>query len=150
MEKQEIFILTACGGEYEDKWESLIGAYSTFENAVQSAKEVVDRYEPIESELPMTFDEYERCNYGYRDCPDSGYDYDNPEEMEYYNELVERDGHSIEDFKKMEDAQSAKSYDFSFCTIENVFINERIKRSDKRYKHTYVSRGWDGERYRVD
>lgn len=150
MEKQEIFILTANGGQYEDSWESLIGAYSTFENALQSAKEVVDRYEPIESELPMTFDEYARCNYGYRDYPESGYDYNNPEEWEYYNELVARDGHSIDDFKKMEEAISAKSNEFSFCTIENVFINERIERSDNRYKLTYVSRGWNGERYRVD
>ena len=98
----------------------------------------------------MTFDEYERCNYGYRDIPVEGYDMYDPEQWEYYNEFIERDGHSIDDFKEMEQAEIAKHEDFSFCTIDSIVVDEPINRSDKPYKRTYVERGWDGERYRVD
>ena len=150
MEKKQIFIITACGGQYEDKWERLIGAYSTYDSALKVAKDTVDEYEPIESELPMTFDEYERCNYGYRDIPVDGYDIDDPEQCEYYNEFIERDGHSIDDFKEMQHAEMAKYEDFAFCAIDNIVVDEPINRSGKRYKRTYVERGWDGERYRIN
>ena len=146
MAKKQIFIITACGGHYKDKWEKLIGAYSTYDSALKVAKDTVDEYKPIESELPMAFDEYERCNYGYRDIPVEGYDFYDTEQKKYYSEIIERDGHSVDDFKKMQHAELSKIKDFTFCTIVSIVVDEPINRFGNT-ACTYVSRGCDGERY---
>jgi hypothetical protein len=50
----------------------------------------------------------------------------------------------------MQYAEMAKHKEFSFCTIDSIVIDEPINRSGKPYKRTYVERGWDGERYRIN
>jgi len=147
----KVYIVTACGGHYEDKWEHVVGVYSMYDKAMQVAKETVDAHNVDESKLPMTFEEYQRCNYGCRDYPDDGYDLTDLELQKYYNELVDRDGHTVAEFKEMEEVEQAQDSDFSFCTIEEFIVDDIVHYGASNKTRVYVSAGWDGcEKYHID
>jgi hypothetical protein len=118
-----VYIVESHGGQYEDSWDHVEGIFTDQDKALQHAKDVCDEYDIDESKLPMTFDEYGEYNYGYPDCPDEGYDYKDSSLCEYYNTLIDRDGHTVAEFEEMEYAEQCKNEDFSFCTVKSYLIN---------------------------
>jgi hypothetical protein len=121
--ENRIYIVESHGGQYEDSWDHVEGIFTDPDKALQHAKDVCDEYDIDESKLPMTFDEYGEYNYGYPDCPDEGYDYNDSSLCEYYNTLIDRDGHTISEFEEMENAEHLKNEDFSFCTVKSYLLN---------------------------
>jgi hypothetical protein len=122
--EQRIYIVESHGGQYEDSWDHVEGVFLDKNKAIQCAKDICDDYDVDESKLPMTFDEYCRCNYGYPDCPDDEYDYNNELLWDYYNTEIDRDGHTVAEFKIMSEAFELRHNDFSFCTVNSYIIDK--------------------------
>lgn len=130
--ENRIYIVQSHGGQYEDRWDHIEGIFSNPDKAIQCAKDVCDEYNIDESKLPMTFDEYGMCNYGYPDCPEDGFDYNDASLCEYYNTLIDRDGHTVAEFEAMDNAQNLKYEDFSFCSVESFLIDKSGQDMDKK------------------
>ena len=142
----DVYIVESFGGSYEDKWESIIGVYSTYDKAMASAKSEVDTYCVKDSDLPMTWEEYERCNYGNPDAPEDGYDFNDISLCEYYNSIIDRDGYTKEQFKMMDDAMTMRQQDFSYCK-RTLF---RIDDDTCKQKVVRISEGLeDDEKYHI-
>ena len=133
MKDKRVFIVTSCGGQYEDRWDHTEGVFSTYDKALQCAKDVCDMYDIDESKLPMTFDEYGEANYGYPDCPDDGYDYKDEKLCEYYNTVIDRDGHTVSEFEEMELAEQLKNEDFSYCAIDSYLLDHTKEDLDRKH-----------------
>lgn len=124
MEDKKVYLVTAFGGLYDDKWTSTIGIFSTKERAIEEAKKTVMEHTVIENNLPMTFDEWAKCNYGWPDT------WDNEEADEYGDydgDVVDRDGHTKEEFKMMEHAQDIQYEHFGYCDIVEYTLDVNRK-----------------------
>ena len=56
--------------------------------------------------------------------PEDGYDYNDASLCEYYNTLIDRDGHTVAEFQEMENAEHLQNEEFSFCTVNSYLINK--------------------------
>ena len=130
--ENRIYIVESHGGQYEDSWDHVVGVFSNVDKAIQCAKDTCDEYDVDESKLPMTFEEYGIYNYGYPDCPEEGYDYNDSSLCEYYNTLIDRDGHTVAEFQEMESAEHLQNEEFSFCTVNSYLINKTGNDMDRK------------------
>ena len=140
--QNRVYIVESFGGQYEDKWNHVIGIYTDYDKALSVAKEECEKHSVDESKLPMTWDEYQQFNYGYPDYPEDGYDYNDEYLWNYYNTCIDRDGHTKEEFELMDRMQSMKYDDFTGCNIESYVLNESGDDKDKIC--VYVSKRDDG------
>ena len=140
--QNRVYVVESFGGQYEDKWNNVIGIYTDYDKALSVAKEECEEYFVDESKLPMTWDEYHQFNYGYPDCPDDGYDYNDESLCDYYNTLINRDGHTKEEFELMDRMQSMKYEDFVGCNIESYVLN--VSGDDKDKIRIFVTKCDDG------
>ena len=140
--QNRVYIVESFGGQYEDKWNHIIGIYTDYDKALSVAKEECEKHSVDESKLPMTWDEYQQFNYGYPDYPEDGYDYNDEYLWNYYNTCIDRDGHTKEEFELMDRMQSMKYDDFTGCNIESYVLNESGDDKDKIC--VYVSKRDDG------
>ena len=140
--QNRVYVVESFGGQYEDKWNHVIGIYTDYDKALSVAKEECEKYFVDESKLPMTWDEYQQFNYGYPDLPDDGYDYDDESLFDYYNTCIDRDGHTKEEFELMDRMQSMKYDDFVGCNIESYVLN--VSGDDKDKMRVFVSKCEDG------
>ena len=140
--QNRVYVVESFGGQYEDKWNHVIGIYTDYDKALSVAKEECEEYFVDESKLPMTWDEYQQFNYGYPDLPDDGYDYDDESLFDYYNTCIDRDGHTKEEFELMDRMQSMNSDDFVGCNIESYVLN--VSGGDKDKIRVFVSKCDDG------
>ena len=129
---ERIYIVESHGGQHEDSWDHIEGIFADPYKALQHAKDVCDEYDIDESELPMTFEEYGNCNYGYPDCPEEGYDYNDSSLCDYYNTLIDRDGHTVDEFQEMENAEHLMNEDFSFCSVKSYVIDKTGSDMDRK------------------
>lgn len=132
MSENRIYLVQSHGGQYEDRWDHIEGIFSNSDKAIQCAKDVCDEYNIDESKLPMTFEEYGMCNYGYPDCPEEGYDYNDASLCEYYNTVIDRDGHTVAEFEEMENAEQLQHEDFSFCSVQSFLVDKSGQDMDKK------------------
>ena len=140
--QNRVYVVESFGGQYEDKWNHVIGIYTDYDKALSVAKEECEEYFVDESKLPMTWDEYQQFNYGCPDCPDDGYD-DNDESLcDYYNTCIDRDGHTKEEFELMNRMRSIEYDDFVGCNIESYVLNVSCDDNDKM--RVFVSKCEDG------
>ena len=130
--ENRIYIVESHGGQYEDSWDHIEGIFTDPDKALQHAKDVCDEYDIDESKLPMTFEEYGMLNYGYPDYPEDGYDYNDASLCEYYNTLIDRDGHTVAEFQEMENAEHLQNEEFSFCTVNSYLINKIGNEMDRK------------------
>ena len=140
--QNRVYVVESFGGQYEDKWNHVIGIYTDYDKALSVAKEECEEHFVDESKLPMTWDEYQQFNYGYPDYPEDGYDYNDEYLWNYYNTCIDRDGHTKEEFKLMDRMQSMKYDDFTGCNIESYVLNKSGDDKDKIC--VYVSKRDDG------
>lgn len=140
--QNRVYVVESFGGQYEDKWNHVIGIYTDYDKALSVAKEECEKHSVDESKLPMTWDEYQQFNYGYPDYPEDGYDYNDEYLWNYYNTCIDRDGHTKEEFELMDRMQSMKYDDFTGCNIESYVLNESGDDKDKIC--VYVSKRDDG------
>ena len=135
LSQNRVYIVSSFGGQYEDRWERNIGVFTSYDKALQIAKDECEEYHIDESKLPMTFDEYQELNYGYPDCPEEGYDYTNEELCEYYNTPIDKGGHTKEEFLEMDNAQSLQYEDFTGCRIESYVLDSIGEDKDRISVH---------------
>ena len=138
MENKQIHIVQKSGGCYEDSYHYIIGVWPTFDEAMKQAKEKCKEYVVDESKLPMTFDEFINCNYGYPDDPwgsDSEHNYTEDDDK-FLSTIIDRDGHTIDEFKVMSEAWEKTMDDFSGCFIETFTIGVP---NDKEKATAYVT-----------
>lgn len=140
--QNRVYVVESFGGQYEDKWNHVIGIYTDYDKALSVAKEECEKHSVDESKLPMTWDEYQQFNYGYPDYPEDGYDYNDEYLWNYYNTCIDRDGHTKEEFELMDRMQSTKYDDFTGCNIESYVLN--VSGDDKDKICVYVSKRDDG------
>ena len=140
--QNRVYVVESFGGQYEDKWNHVIGIYTDYDKALSVAKEECEEHFVDESKLPMTWDEYQQFNYGYPDYPEDGYDYNDEYLWNYYNTCIDRDGHTKEEFELMDRMQSMKYDDFTGCNIESYVLN--VSGDDKDKICVYVSKRDDG------
>lgn len=141
--QNRIYIVESYGGQYEDKWERTIGVFSTYDKALEAAKETCEDYFIDEDKLPMTFDEYIRFNYGYPDYPKDGYDVFDEEQCAYYNTAIDRDGHTKDEFELMDEIEFMMSEDFTGCRIESYVVD--CVGDDKDKISVWVSKDIEGK-----
>ena len=140
--QNRVYVVESFGGQYEDKWNHVIGIYTDYDKALSVAKEECEEYFVDESKLPMTWDEYQQFNYGCPDCPDDGYDYNDESLCDYYNTCIDRDGHTKEEFELMNLMRSIEYNDFVGCNIESYVLN--VSCGDKDKIRVFVSKCEDG------
>ena len=140
--QNRVYVVESFGGQYDDKWEHIIGVYTDYDKALSVAKEECEKYFVDESKLPMTWDEYQQFNYGCPDCPDDGYDYNDESLCDYYNTCIDRDGHTKEEFELMNLMRSIEYNDFVGCNIESYVLN--VSCDDKDKMRVFVSKCEDG------
>ncbi len=140
--QNRVYIVESFGGQYEDKWNHVIGIYTDYDKALSVAKEECEEHFVDESKLPMTWDEYQQFNYGCPDCPDDGYDYNDEYLCDYYNTCIDRDGHTKKEFELMCMQSMKVSDDFTGCHIESYVLN--VSGDDKDKICIYVSKCDDG------
>ena len=140
--KNRVYVVESFGGQYDDKWNYIIGIYTDYDKALSVAKEECEKYFVDESKLPMTWDEYQQFNYGCPDCPDDGYDYNDESLFDYYNTCIDRDGHTKEEFELMNRMRSIEYDDFVGCNIESYVLN--VSGDDKDKMRVFVSKCEDG------
>ena len=140
--QNRVYVVESFGGQYEDKWNHIIGSYTDYDKALSVAKEECEKYFVDESKLPMTWDEYQQFNYGCPDCPDDGYDYNDESLCDYYNTCIDRDGHTKEEFELMNLMRSIEYNDFVGCNIESYVLNVSCDDNDKM--RVFVSKCEDG------
>ena len=139
--QHRVYVVESFGGQYEDKWNHVIGIYTDYDKALSVAKEECEEYFVDESKLPMTFDEYCQFNYGYPDC-DEDYDYNDKEKFDYYNTVIDRDGHTVEEFEMMDHVQQMQYEDFTGCHIESYILDQ--DGDDKEKIRIFVTKCDDG------
>ena len=139
--QNRVYIVISYGGEYEDSWEHILCTYTDYLKALSAAKKVCDEHVIDESKLPMSFDEYSECGYGYPDCDKVYADMDD-DERKYYDTLIDRDGHTVEEFKIMADAQNKLYDDFLGCQIVSLLLDSDVENNEKAY--IYVKKEEDG------
>ena len=140
--QNRVYVVESFGGQYDDKWNHIIGIYTDYDKALSVAKEECEKYFVDESKLPMTWDEYQQFNYGCPDCPDDGYDYNDESLCDYYNTCIDRDGHTKEEFELMNLMRSIEYNDFVGCNIESYVLN--VSGGDKDKMRVFVSKCKDG------
>ena len=140
--QNRVYVVESFGGQYDDKWNHIIGIYTDYDKALSVAKEECEKYFVDESKLPMTWDEYQQFNYGCPDCPDDGYDYNDESLFDYYNTCIDRDGHTKEEFELMSRMRSIEYNDFVGCNIESYVLN--VSCEDKNKMRVFVSKCEDG------
>lgn len=140
--QNRVYVVESFGGQYDDKWNNIIGIYTDYDKALSVAKEECEKYFVDESKLPMTWDEYQQFNYGCPDCPDDGYDYNDESLFDYYNTCIDRDGHTKEEFELMNRMRSIEYNDFVGCNIESYVLN--VSCDDKDKMRVFVSKCEDG------
>lgn len=141
--QNRVYVVESFGGQYDDKWNSIIGIYTDYDKALSVAKEECEKYFVDESKLPMTWDEYQQFNYGCPDCPDDGYDYNDESLFDYYNNTcIDRDGHTKEEFELMNRMRSIEYNDFVGCNIESYVLD--VSGDDKDKMRVFVSKSEDG------
>ena len=121
MEDKKLYITYSFGSYYS---RIIIGVFDCYDKAFEAAKEEIDLHHIDESKLPMTFDEYYNCNYGYPDIDDDFNSTD--KDWDYYNTLIDRDGHTVSDFEIMRKADINQHDDFSHCVIEEAILNGEV------------------------
>lgn len=134
MENQKVYLVTAHGGIFDDKWTFTVGIFSNKERAIEEAKKTVMEHTIIENNLPMTFDEWAKCNYGW---PDTWDDTEEDEFGEYTGDVVDRDGHTKEEFKIMEKAQELQFENFAFCDIIEYTLDINASYTEQRLYVNY-------------
>jgi hypothetical protein len=108
MEEKLIYVVESYGGD----WEDVECVCSSSDKAEKFIKEYCSLFDV--TNLPMTLEEYEKANYGYPDEEDA-------------EELVDRDGHTVEDFLKMQEFDRLTYLDLTGLMVLVCVLDGPIK-----------------------